>query len=151
MTLLSAASEISGDLPLFVVNSDQILEFDKQAFYSQMKQDFASRTSDGFVLTFEPHEKTTAWSYARLNAFGFIEEVKEKVVISNLATVGAYAWRTGDDFLTSARKMISADDKTNGEFYVAPVYNYSPGSLQGFQRGTYVWHRSSSRPRSFLP
>ena len=128
MTLISAATEISGELPLFVVNSDQILEFDKQSFYLQMKEDFASRASDGFVLTFEPEEKTTAWSYARLNESGFIAEVKEKVVISDLATVGAYAWRTGDDFLASARKMIAADDKTNGEFYVAPVYNYSPGS-----------------------
>ena len=128
LTLLSAAADFGDDTPLFVVNSDQILEFDKNAFYTQMKDEFSARASDGFVLTFEPEEKTTAWSYARLNAAGFIEEVKEKVVISSLATVGAYAWRTGTDFVASARKMIAAGDTTNGEFYVAPVYNYSPGS-----------------------
>jgi HAD superfamily hydrolase (TIGR01509 family) len=128
MTLLSAAAEFGDETPVFVVNSDQILEFDKRAFYTLMKEDFSTRQSDGFVLTFVPEEKTTAWSYARLNAAGFIEDVKEKVVISDLATVGAYAWRTGADFVASARKMIAAGDTTNGEFYVAPVYNYSPGS-----------------------
>ena len=59
---------------------------------------------------------------------GCIELIKEKVVISDFATVGAYAWRSGSDFVASARRMIAAGDTTNGEYYTAPVYNYSPGS-----------------------
>ena len=49
MTLLTVASAIDGDTPLFVVNSDQVLEFDKGAFYSQMRDAFASKSADGVV------------------------------------------------------------------------------------------------------
>ena len=129
LTVLTVRDWIDNDTPIFVVNSDQYLEFDKDEFYSRMKRDYSTCGSDGFILSFEPEQKTTAWSYVELDSRSeFVTQVKEKVVLSDIATVGAYAWRTGRDFVNSALRMIDADDTTNGEFYVAPVYNYSPGS-----------------------
>ena len=51
-------------------------------------------------------------------------EVKEKIVISNLATNGLHYWKHGKYFVKSAEEMIAQNDRYNGEFYVAPTYNY---------------------------
>ena len=129
MTILTVREWIDTDAPMFVVNSDQFLEFDKELFYKAMKKNYDAGACDGFIVTFEPEEKTTAWSYVAFDANNeFVTLVKEKVVLSDIATVGAYAWRTGRDFVGSALRMIDAGDTTNGEYYVAPVYNYSPAS-----------------------
>jgi len=59
------------------------------------------------------------------------ELVKEKEVISNLATIGIYYWSKGNDYVKYAEQMISKDIRYgqsfngSGEFYVAPVYNES--------------------------
>lgn len=55
------------------------------------------------------------------NQNGICTEVKEKV-ISNHASTGLY-WTHGSDFCYYAKQMISENIRTNGEFYVAPVYN----------------------------
>ena len=40
-------------------------------------------------------------------------------------TVGIYFWKRGKDFVKAANKMIAANARTNGEFYIAPTYNYT--------------------------
>ena len=47
----------------------------------------------------------------------------EKRVISDTATIGIYHWGKGSDYVKYAEEMIGADERVNGEFYVAPVYN----------------------------
>ena len=59
----------------------------------------------------------------KINDEGFITEVAEKRPISDTATVGVYYWRRGRDFVKFADQMISKNIRTNGEFYIAPVYN----------------------------
>ena len=56
---------------------------------------------------------------------GYVEEVAEKKVISNDATAGYYYWSKGSDFVKYAEQMIEENSRTNGEFYVAPVYNWA--------------------------
>jgi hypothetical protein len=51
--------------------------------------------------------------------------VKEKVAISDVATVGLYYFATAQEFQNSASEMIMANDRVNNEFYVCPVYNYA--------------------------
>lgn len=124
LTIESVADLLDDDDggPVFVVNSDQLLDWDKRAFYERL----VSGADDGLILTFEPQPATTAWSYVRLDADGdAVAEVREKVVISGTATVGAYAWRSGRDLVASLRRMVAAGDRTNGEFYVAPIYNHA--------------------------
>ena len=51
-------------------------------------------------------------------------ETAEKIQISRNANIGAYYFSRGRDFVLGAEEMIEENDKTNNEFYVAPVYNY---------------------------
>ncbi|MGA0276910.1 MAG: glycosyl transferase family 2, partial [Candidatus Kariarchaeum pelagius] len=41
------------------------------------------------------------------------------------ATAGYYYWKKGSDFVKYAEQMIHDNSRTNGEFYVAPVYNWA--------------------------
>ena len=100
-----------------MANSDQFLEWDSNEFmYSMVADDV-----DGGIVSFEAtHPK---WSFAKLGEDGFVTEVAEKKPISNIATVGVYYWRKGSDYVKYAEQMIDKDIRTNGEFYVCPVYN----------------------------
>src|SRR5262249_36581642 len=53
----------------------------------------------------------------------WVAEVQEKCVISNIATAGVYYWKRGSDFVKYAERMIGANKKINGEYFVCPVYN----------------------------
>jgi dTDP-glucose pyrophosphorylase len=64
------------------------------------------------------------WSYVRQSSEGLVEEVREKEVISNVATVGIYGFSSANVMLEAFQEMFSAKDCTLGEYYVAPAYNY---------------------------
>jgi dTDP-glucose pyrophosphorylase len=116
-TTLLAKEFIDNDSPLVMANSDQFVEWNSnEALYA-----FSADGIDGGILTFEAtHPK---WSYAKLGDDGFVSEVAEKKPISNLATVGIYFWNKGSDYVKYAEQMIDKDIRTNGEFYVCPVFN----------------------------
>jgi HAD superfamily hydrolase (TIGR01509 family) len=116
-TTLLAKEFIDNDSPLVMANSDQFVEWNSnEALYA-----FSADGIDGGILTFEAtHPK---WSYAKLGDDGFVSEVAEKKPISNLATVGVYFWNKGSDYVKYAEQMIEKDIRTNGEFYVCPVFN----------------------------
>jgi len=45
--------------------------------------------------------------------------------ISNISTNGIHFWKKGSFFTESANDMVFANDTApNGEFYIAPTYNY---------------------------
>jgi dTDP-glucose pyrophosphorylase len=104
--------------PLLIANSDQYLEWDPNAFLYQ------SQGCDGSISVFkQPDKNDKKWSYVALNDYGYVECVKEKEVISDLASTGIYYWSRAGDFYKYANAMISDNEKVNNEFYVAPVYN----------------------------
>jgi len=80
--------------------------------------------ADGAIFTFySTHPK---WSYVkRAPGSTDIVEVAEKKPISHDATCGVYWWRKGSDFVKYVDQMITADDRTLGEFYICPAYNYA--------------------------
>jgi HAD superfamily hydrolase (TIGR01509 family) len=116
-TTLLAKELINNDDHLLVANSDQFVEWNSNEFLYSMIAD----EIDGGILTFlGSHPK---WSFCRLNEVGFVCEVAEKMPISNIANVGIYYFKHGSDYVKYAEQMISKDIRTNGEFYVAPIYN----------------------------
>lgn len=116
-TTLLAKEYIDNDAPLLIANSDQFIEWESGEFFHAMN----SPNIDGGILTFKStHPK---WSYVNVNEQGNITELKEKEVISDIATVGIYYWAHGRDYIKYAEKMIANDIKVCGEYYVAPVYN----------------------------
>ena len=83
---------------------------------------FISKKIDGAILTFKStHPK---WSYARTEKKSDkVIEVAEKKVISENATVGAYYWKSGSDYVKYTKSMIKKNIRVNNEFYVCPVFN----------------------------
>lgn len=116
-TTLLAENLIDNDNPLLIANSDQFIEWESGQFFHTMN----APNVHGGVLTFEStHPK---WSYVKTDAMGNIVELREKQVISNIATVGIYYWAKGSDYVKYAKQMIAKENKVHGEYYVAPVYN----------------------------
>jgi len=115
-TTLLAKDHINNDNPLLIANSDQYMSWSSSDFSYCMK----SAKCDGGILTFNSdHPK---WSYVKTDEEGDVVEIKEKQVISNMATVGVYYWRAGSEYVKYAEKMIAENRRVNNEFYVAPVY-----------------------------
>lgn len=116
-TTLLAKQYIDDDHPLLIANSDQFIEWDSNEFMYSMGAD----TIDGGILSFKStHPK---WSFASLDKNGFVTRVAEKEPISDIATVGVYYWTKGANYVKYAEQMITEKRKSNGEYYVAPVYN----------------------------
>ena len=116
-TTLLAKEFIDNDEPLVMANSDQYVEWDS----NNVMYSFTADGIDGGILTFKAtHPK---WSYAKLDEHGFVSQVAEKNPISDNATVGVYYWKKGSDYVKYAEQMIDKDIRTNGEFYVCPVFN----------------------------
>jgi RpiB/LacA/LacB family sugar-phosphate isomerase len=76
---------------------------------------------DGFLFTFKAN--SPSHSYCAVEG-DLVVEVAEKQVISDQANVGLYYWKTGHDLVHYGEKLIHSNDTVNGEYYVAPVFNY---------------------------
>ena len=120
-TVLHARKFINNDEPMIIANSDQIVDI----YFQDYVKDCLDRDLDGSIMTFKDPEKNNKWSFAKTNPIGIVEEVREKVAISNLATVGIYMYRKGKYFVNAAIDMIVQNERVNNEFYVCPVYNYA--------------------------
>ena len=116
-TTLLAKEFINNDDSLLLANSDQFMEWNSnECLYA-----FNADGIDGGILTFKAtHPK---WSYAKVGTDGFVKEVAEKKPISEDATVGVYFWNKGSDYVKYAEQMIDKNIRTNGEFYICPVFN----------------------------
>ncbi len=111
------AEGLIDDRPLLIANSDQWIDWDREAFIAETQR------WDGLIPVFDSvHPK---WSYARAAENGRVTAIAEKRAISRHATCGLYWWRHGHDFVEAAKRMIDADDRTNDEFYIAPTYNHA--------------------------
>lgn len=120
-TILYAKKIIDNKMPLLIANSDQIVDMDINEYI----KDCAERKLDGSILTFIDSEKNPKWSFVKLDSHNVVEYVKEKEVISDIATVGIYYFSRGNIFVDSAISMIIENDRVNGEFYTCPAYNYA--------------------------
>ena len=118
ITVSLAKAMLDLDEALIVANSDQYVSAGLDEFLNQARYS----SSGGQILTMAA--SGSKWSYVKRNPAGNVSEVKEKVEISSEATVGIYGWNKASYFFESLESMIAADDRTNGEFYVAPTYNY---------------------------
>jgi dTDP-glucose pyrophosphorylase len=118
-TCLLASELIDNDTPLIITNCDQVtLDLDIWG----LVQNARINNSDGILGVFNSNSNKN--SYVKLGGDLTICEVKEKIVISNIATNGLHYWKHGKYFVESANKMIANNERYNNEFYVAPTYNY---------------------------
>jgi NDP-sugar pyrophosphorylase family protein len=116
-TVLTAAEQLDPDAPLMIANSDQWVDVDVDDYLAA--HDAAG--CEGWVMTMTASDPK--WSFVRFDAGGRPVGIVEKVPVSDCATVGIYNFSRAGQFLDAARRMIAADRRVNGEFYVAPVYD----------------------------
>ena len=108
---------INNNDELVTANCDQIMEWSSKLFFHNV------RLYDGAVVTY--YSDTDKNSYVKLDRQGRAIQFAEKEVISNISLNGIHYWKHGSDFVDSAEAMIAANDRApNGEFYIAPTYNY---------------------------
>lgn len=129
ITVLKAREYFDNDEPLMIANSDQWVDVDINDYLSDMKM----RKLSGSMLTMKANDPK--WSYAKVDEFGIVSQVVEKIVVSDEATVGIYNFNRGCDFCRFADYMVEQDIRSNGEFYVAPVYSYM--ARKGHEIGVY--------------
>jgi dTDP-glucose pyrophosphorylase len=116
-TVLLAESAIDPDDVLVIANSDQWVDHTMDQHLAVMRDG----DLDGVIMTMTADDPK--WSFVELDEHARVTNVVEKVVVSDEATVGIYTFARGGDFTRAAKAMIAADERVNGEFYVAPVYN----------------------------
>lgn len=110
---------IDNEDELVIANCDQIMWWDSDLFLTTARY----YKYDGIVVTYSTD--TPKNSYAKIDKNGFVKEIREKEVISDISLNGIHYWRKGKYFVNSANEMIDANDRApNGEFYVGPTYNY---------------------------
>jgi len=110
---------INNENELVIANCDQIMWWDPNLFLNTARY----YRYDGLVVTYTT--TTPKNSYAKIDKMGFVQEIKEKEVISDVSLNGIHYWRKGKYFVQSAESMIECNDTApNGEFYVGPTYNY---------------------------
>jgi dTDP-glucose pyrophosphorylase len=117
-TVLLAEAVINNDDALMIANCDQYIATSIDAYLNRMSEG----RFDGFIMTMTANDPK--WSFVGLDADDNVNRVVEKQVVSDEATVGIYNYQRGRDFIAAAHEMIASNDRTNNEFYVAPVYNY---------------------------
>jgi dTDP-glucose pyrophosphorylase len=133
-TVLTIKEYIDNDTPLFMANSDQFVEWNYNDTVDRM---WRSGDDGGMVVFDSVHPKN---SFAKIDENGYVTEVAEKKVISNLATNGLYYWHRGHDFVKYAEQMIASNKRVNGEFYVAPVYQEAINDGKKFKTYTVRRH-----------
>ena len=72
------------------------------------------------------------------NKIEYPVEKPSEEVISNLAIGGLYYWKKGSNFVKYGNKMIERNERVNGEFYIAPVFDrfINKGHRVGIDRNT---------------
>jgi NDP-sugar pyrophosphorylase family protein len=110
---------INTEEELVIANCDQIMWWDSNLFLTNARY----YKYDGLIVTYST--TTPKNSYARIDKNGFVQEIKEKEVISDISLNGIHYWRKGKYFVESTESMIRMNDRApNGEFYVGPTYNH---------------------------
>lgn len=113
------AEKFINDEPLMIINCDQMIhDFNMNYLIEFMMNTNADGVLGAFISTSNKN------SYMKLDDEGKVIEVKEKIVISNIATNGLHIWKKGSDFVESAKEMIEINERYNNEFYIAPSYNH---------------------------
>ena len=115
-TVLKAKDAVPPDSELAIYNIDTKFSSD-----TLLEKLVSKEKKDGVLGSFRLCAKDPKWSFARTGPGGLVEEVAEKVQISENALTGLYHYTRASDFFSIASDAVSSG--AAGELYVAPLYN----------------------------
>lgn len=113
-TVLKAKEYINSYEKLIIYNADTYSNYSLEDF------PIGDTSIEGIIPCFDSDD--ARYSYAKLDEYGYVSEVAEKIVISNHATNGLYYFKLWKDFVYLAEQMIKRNELSGGEFYVGPLY-----------------------------
>ena len=108
--------------PILVINSDQIMSWNPDAFLKE------ARNHDACVLTYRPDYTLVPGaedknSFLKKDSDGRIIKFSEKVVLSDEALVGIHYYKSRDVFFESYEYMYKHQLKaSNGEYYISNTF-----------------------------
>lgn len=110
--LTRAKGFYSDEEPLYIFNIDTFhLNF--------AKADFSA--CDGYLEVFEGEGEH--WSFVLPGDDNNVIHTTEKDRVSNLCSNGLYFFKNPETFLASYKKLVDRGLRSNGEYYIAPMYN----------------------------
>ncbi|MCM1513160.1 MAG: hypothetical protein NC112_08675 [Oxalobacter formigenes] len=116
-TALFAAVQLPQDNPLLILSANELINMD----FSMILADFDKRKLDAGTIIFDSvHPR---YSFVRLDENGYVIEAAQQKPISNNATAGFFWFCKTGEFVSATKSMIRKDARTEGNFYVAPVFN----------------------------
>lgn len=115
-SVLKAKEFINDELPLAIWCSDVFFGDGKTIPNNE-------KINDTLNYVYTTKANSPAYSYVKIDSNNYLTEVVEKKVISDNANLGYYAFESGKLFVKYANEMINSDYKSNGEFFLAPLYN----------------------------
>jgi dTDP-glucose pyrophosphorylase len=133
-SVLEGLHYVEDEKPLIISNCDQVYYGSGWPF---APKDVLAGKVDGLIPCF--HGEGPKWSYAVTNKAGNVAKIveKPKVAPSNLATVGVYYAARAHIIRDAIHAMMNdPDSKVNGEYYLAPCYNYMPGRVIAIEQAT---------------
>jgi len=106
--------DVDGTQSILIYNIDTYIE------PTEIKNEFF-KMADGIIPCF--NAEGNHWSFVRTDESGIVVEITEKKRISNNCSVGMYYFRFASLFKEMFEKY-SSKFTSDGELYVAPIYNY---------------------------
>ncbi len=119
ITVLKGLEYVNLENPLLVANTDQIVD----EGVHQLVSSIDNSTCHGNIMCFQDETKNPKWSFVKLDDENRIVETREKVPISDLATVGIYGFSKASYCKEAIEEMIFNKELVNNEYYVCPVFN----------------------------
>lgn len=112
-TAYLALKSYADDFPVLFFNIDTIrYEYEKPNFLSEC---------DGYLEVFRGEGQH--WSFVEPGPNSTVIRTTEKVRISDLCSDGLYYFRSQLVFCSIFECVMNANERVNGEFYIAPIYN----------------------------
>jgi len=117
-SVLAAKQNINNKRSLLIFNIDSY--FKSSRLKSNLKS-LRNRNVDGLMGVC--YSNNPVLSFVKKSDKGFVTKIKEKEVISDLASTGLYVFTKGSDFIKNTEYMINKDVRIKNEFYISEIYN----------------------------
>ena len=133
-TVLSAKESIQTEEDILISPTDTYV-------ISNINHTIENRDSNCAGIISVINKEGNQWSFAKIDKFNTVTDVAEKQRISSLASTGIYYFSNGCQFVKEAERIITLNEKTQGEFYIIPVYQklINNGHIINIDKAKAMW------------
>jgi len=116
-SVMAIEKKLDREAPLLILDCDLLFESPE---YLELMGMGSEMPYDGLLMTFASSDPR--YSYVK-STLGVARHVREKVVISDTALIGAYYWKAASNFLKIAREFLTVGvSDTEKELYISHTF-----------------------------